>query len=99
LQGDSNAAEIIANGLVVTATFCLLYYRQDSKYSAGAINHHRFLTFDLLTRQRIGIGQIGQRSLLELCRAILTLPKLLQTGWWLPLHFAFYIIATTVNFS
>jgi hypothetical protein len=50
LQGDSNAAEIIANGLVVTATFCLLYYRQDSKYSARAINHHQFLTFDLLTR-------------------------------------------------
>ena len=34
LQGDFNAAKIIANVLVVTATFCLKYYRQNSKYSA-----------------------------------------------------------------
>jgi hypothetical protein len=32
LQGDSNAAKIIANGLVVTATFRLLYYRHNSKF-------------------------------------------------------------------
>jgi hypothetical protein len=48
LRGDSNAAEIIATGLVVTATFCLKYYLQDSKYSARAINHHQLLTFDPL---------------------------------------------------
>jgi hypothetical protein len=32
LQGDSNAAEIVANGLVVTATFRLLYYHHNSKF-------------------------------------------------------------------
>jgi hypothetical protein len=32
LQGDSNAAKIIANGLAVTATFRLLYYRHNSKF-------------------------------------------------------------------
>jgi hypothetical protein len=32
LQGDSNATKIIANGLVVTATFRLLYYCHNSKF-------------------------------------------------------------------
>ena len=48
LQGDSNAAKIITNGPVVTAMFCLKYYRQNNKHSAEAINHHQSLAFDLL---------------------------------------------------
>jgi hypothetical protein len=31
-QGDSNATKIIANGLVVTTAFRLLYYRHNSKF-------------------------------------------------------------------
>jgi hypothetical protein len=40
LQGNFNAAKIIANGLVVTTTFRLKYYRQNSKHLARAINHY-----------------------------------------------------------
>jgi len=48
LQGDFNATKIITNGLVVTATFCFKYCRQNNKHLARAINHHQSLTFDLL---------------------------------------------------